>query len=113
MNILNINSNLKPKEESTGGSYKDNLFVPQNMNQKEPLSFGIKDSPFLNHLQSKHNLSMKESPIDMHKEQIINMNHSNFMSSTNEIKPEPPFGYQNPPLPQVQAEKNTAGITLL
>lgn len=111
MNLLNINSNLKPKEET--GSYKDNLFMHQNMNQKEPISFGMKDSPYMNHLQPKHNLSIKESPIDMHKEQIINMNHSNFMNNTNEMKPEPPYGYQNPPPPQTQPEKSTAGIVII
>lgn len=106
MNLLNMTSNLNPKEENN--HFKDNLFMPQNLNMKEPISFGMKDPPFMNHLPPKHNLSLKELPIDMHKEQIVNMNHSNFVNNTNDIKPES-YGYQNPPPPQPQPEKSTAG----
>lgn len=106
MNLHNINANLNPKDENP--SYKDNLFIPQNLNMKDPMPYGIKEPIYMNHLQSKHNLSMKEPPIDMHKEQIVNMNHSNFGNNGNDIKQEP-FGYQNPPPPQSQPEKSTAG----
>lgn len=110
MNLLNMSSNVNPKDENN--PFKDNLFIPQNLNvnMKEPISFGIKDSPFLNHLPPKHTLNLKEPPIDRHKEQIVNMNHSNFVNNANEIKQDP-YGYQNPPPPQSQPEKSTAGLS--
>lgn len=111
MNLLNMSTNPNSKEDTN--SYKDNIFMPQNLNMKEPLPFGMKESSFMNHLPPKHNLNMKEPPIDMHKEQIVNMNHSNFVTNVNEIKQEP-FGYQNNPglsgqQQQPQLEKSTAG----
>lgn len=106
MNLLNISSNLTPKDENN--LFSDNLYLPQAINSKDAVSFGRKEAPFINHLQPKHALNLKESPIDMHKDQIINMNHSNFMNSANEMKQEP-FGYQNPPPSQPQPEKSTAG----
>lgn len=106
INLLNINSNLNPKDENT--IFNENLYIPQSINPKETVPFGRKEPPFINHLQSKHALNLKETPIDMHKDQIININHSNFMNAANEIKQEP-FGYQNPPPSQPQPEKSTAG----
>lgn len=108
MNLLNMSSHINSKDENN--PYKDNLFMPQNLNMKDPISFGMKD-PYMNHLQPKHSLNLKEPPIDMHKEQIVNMNHSNYISNTSEIKQESPYGYQNPP-PSQQPEKSTAGKIL-
>lgn len=106
MNLLSIGANhLNPKDENN--LFSDNLYIHQTINTKENVSFGRKES-FINHLQPKHALNLKDSPIDMHKDQIVNMNHSNFMNTGNEIKQES-FGYQNPPASQPQPEKNTAG----
>ncbi|KAJ8954139.1 hypothetical protein NQ318_005733 [Aromia moschata] len=58
----------------------------------------------MNHLQSKHGLNLKEPQIDKHKEQIVNMNHSSYIS---DMKSEP-FGYQSSQGPNKDHNATTA-----
>lgn len=88
MNPMGLNTNFDGKDENI---YKESIFMPQSKGIKEPISFGMKDPPLMNHLQPKHGLNLKEPQMEKHKEQIINMNHSNYLSD----KKQDPFGYQS------------------
>lgn len=101
MNSMSLNPNLDGKDENM---YKENIFMPQNKNIKESISFGMKDPPLMNHLQPKHGLNLKEPQMEKHKEQIINMNHSSYISDK---KPDP-FGYQSSQSSNKESNPTTA-----
>lgn len=90
-----INMNLKEDSNSNSNMYKENIYVPQNLNVKEQMGYGLKE-PHMNHYPSSHPLNLKDPQLEQRqKEQVLGLNPA-FVKETN-VKSETSFGFGQPP----------------